>query len=46
MCSSDLIWAEELEAALSGQKIAQKALDDAVARGNQSLRQFERAVSR
>lgn len=40
------IWAEEIEAALSGQKTAQKALDDAVARGNQSLRQFERAVSR
>jgi len=40
------IWAEEIEAALSGQKSAQKALDDAVARGNQSLRQFERAVSR
>ena len=40
------IWAEEIEAALSGQKSAQKALDDAVARGNQSLRQFERTVSR
>lgn len=40
------IWAEEIEAALSGQKTAQKALDDAVARGNQSLRQFERTVSR
>ena len=36
----------EFEAALSGKKSAKQALDDAVARGNQMLRQFERTVSR
>jgi sn-glycerol 3-phosphate transport system substrate-binding protein len=40
------IWAEELEAAFSGEKSAQAALDSAVARGNQLLRQFERKVTR
>jgi len=40
------IWAEEIEAALQGSKSAQAALDAAVARGNQTLRQFERTVSR
>ncbi len=40
------IWAEEMESALAGQKPAQAALDAAVARGNQMLRQFERTVSR
>ena len=40
------VWAEEFEAALSGKKSAKQALDDAVARGNQMLRQFERTVSR
>ncbi len=40
------IWAEEIEAALNGSKSAQAALDAAVARGNQTLRQFERTVSR
>ncbi|NNM73459.1 sn-glycerol-3-phosphate ABC transporter substrate-binding protein UgpB [Enterovirga aerilata] len=40
------VWAEEIEAALSGQKPAKDALDAAVARGNQMLRQFERSVSR
>ena len=40
------VWAEEFEAALSGKKTAKQALDDAVARGNQMLRQFERTVSR
>jgi ABC-type glycerol-3-phosphate transport system substrate-binding protein len=40
------VWAEEFEAALNGKKTAQQALDDAVARGNQMLRQFERTVSR
>lgn len=40
------IWAEEIEAALQGTKTAQAALDAAVARGNQALRQFERTVSR
>ncbi|MBM3525746.1 MAG: extracellular solute-binding protein, partial [Alphaproteobacteria bacterium] len=40
------IWAEEIEAALQGTKTAQAALDAAVARGNQALRQFERTVTR
>ena len=40
------VWAEEVEAALAGQKPAQAALDAAVARGNTMLRQFERTVSR
>jgi sn-glycerol 3-phosphate transport system substrate-binding protein len=40
------VWAEEIESALSGQKPAQAALDAAVTRGNQMLRQFERTVSR
>ena len=40
------VWAEEFEAALAGKKTAQQALDDAVARGNQMLRQFERTVTR
>ncbi len=40
------VWAEEIEAALSGQKPAKDALDAAVARGNTMLRQFERSVSR
>ena len=34
---------EEIEAALQGKKTAQEALDSAVARGNDLLRQFERA---
>ncbi len=37
---------EEIEAALAGQKSAKDALDAAVARSNQILRQFERTVSR
>lgn len=40
------IWAEEIEAALAGKKSAKDALDAAVSRGNQMLRQFERTVSR
>jgi len=36
------IWAEEMEAALAGQKPAKAALDAAVQRGNEILRQFER----
>jgi sn-glycerol 3-phosphate transport system substrate-binding protein len=40
------VWAEEFESALSGKKSAKQALDDAVARGNAMLRQFERTVSR
>jgi sn-glycerol 3-phosphate transport system substrate-binding protein len=36
---------EELEAVWSGQKGAQEALDDAVQRGNELIRQFERAQS-
>jgi sn-glycerol 3-phosphate transport system substrate-binding protein len=37
---------EEIEAALAGQKPAKDALDTAVSRSNQILRQFERSVSR
>ncbi len=40
------VWAEEIEAALAGQKSAQAALDAAVTRGNAMLRQFERTVTR
>jgi sn-glycerol 3-phosphate transport system substrate-binding protein len=40
------VWSEEIEAALAGQKSAKDALDAAVNRGNQMLRQFERTVSR
>ncbi len=40
------IWSEELEAALNGQKTPKAALDAAVERGNQMLRQFERTASR
>jgi sn-glycerol 3-phosphate transport system substrate-binding protein len=40
------MWAEEIEAALAGKKTAKQALDDAVSRGNQVLRQFEKSVSR
>jgi sn-glycerol 3-phosphate transport system substrate-binding protein len=40
------VWAEEIEAALAGKKSAKQALDDAVARGNAMLRQFERTVTR
>ncbi len=38
------VWAEEAEAALAGQKPAKAALDAAVERGNQMLRQFERTA--
>jgi sn-glycerol 3-phosphate transport system substrate-binding protein len=40
------VWAEEIEAALAGTKPAKQALDDAVSRGNQMLRQFEKTVAR
>lgn len=40
------VWAEEMEAALAGQKSAKDALDAAVTRGNQMLRQFERTANR
>ncbi len=40
------IWAEEIEEALAGKKSAQAAADAAAARGNVSLRQFERTVAR
>jgi sn-glycerol 3-phosphate transport system substrate-binding protein len=39
------MWAEEIESALAGKKTAKQALDDAVARGNATLRQFEKTVS-
>lgn len=38
------VWAEEIEQALTGKKTAQAALDAAVERGNQMLRQFERTA--
>lgn len=38
------VWSEEIEAALAGQKTAKAALDAAVSRGNEILRQFERNV--
>jgi len=40
------VWSEEIEAALGGKKTAKEALDAAVSRGNQMLRQFERTVTR
>jgi sn-glycerol 3-phosphate transport system substrate-binding protein len=40
------MWAEEIEAALAGKKTAKQALDDAVARGNEVLRQFERTIAK
>ena len=38
------IWAEQIEAALAGQKTAQQALDEAVAKGNAMLRTFEKTA--
>src|ERR1700712_2346697 len=38
------VWAEQIEAALAGQKTAQQALDDAVAKGNAMLRTFEKTA--
>jgi sn-glycerol 3-phosphate transport system substrate-binding protein len=40
------VWSEEIEAALAGKKTAKQAMDDAVARGNAMLRQFERTVAK
>jgi len=40
------MWAEEIEAALAGKKTAKQALDDAVSRGNDVLRQFERTIAK
>ncbi len=40
------VWAEEIEQALAGKKSAREALDAAVSRGNQMLRQFERTAVR
>jgi sn-glycerol 3-phosphate transport system substrate-binding protein len=40
------IWAEEIEAALNGQKSPSAALDAANERGNAVLRQFERTAAR
>jgi len=38
------VWAEEIEAALAGKKSAKEALDTAVNRGDDMLRQFERTA--
>jgi sn-glycerol 3-phosphate transport system substrate-binding protein len=40
------LWAEEIEQALAGKKTAKQALDAAVERGNQMLRQFEKTAVR
>jgi sn-glycerol 3-phosphate transport system substrate-binding protein len=40
------VWSEEIEAALAGKKSAKDALDAAVSRGNQMLRQFERTATK
>ena len=40
------LWAEEIEQALAGKKTPQAAMDDAVTRGNATLRQFERTVAK
>jgi sn-glycerol 3-phosphate transport system substrate-binding protein len=40
------VWSEEIEAALAGKKSAKEALDAAVSRGNQMLRQFERSAAK
>ena len=40
------VWSEEIEAALAGKKSAKEALDAAVSRGNQMLRQFERTAGK
>jgi len=38
------VWSEEIELALAGKKTAKQALDAAVERGNQMLRQFEKTA--
>ncbi|KJC47432.1 glycerol-3-phosphate ABC transporter substrate-binding protein [Bradyrhizobium sp. LTSP885] len=38
------MWSEEIEQALAGKKTAKQALDAAVERGNQMLRQFEKTA--
>jgi sn-glycerol 3-phosphate transport system substrate-binding protein len=38
------VWSEEIEQALAGKKTAKQALDEAVARGNTMLRQFEKTA--
>lgn len=38
------VWSEEYEGALAGKKSAKEAMDAAVSRGNEMLRQFERTV--
>ncbi|MGC2084121.1 MAG: sn-glycerol-3-phosphate ABC transporter substrate-binding protein UgpB [Bradyrhizobium sp.] len=40
------VWSEEIEAALAGKKSAKDAMDAAVSRGNQMLRQFERTAGK
>ncbi|MDP4022096.1 sn-glycerol-3-phosphate ABC transporter substrate-binding protein UgpB [Methylobacterium sp. NEAU 140] len=40
------LWAEEIEAALGGAKPPQRALDDAVSRGNQVLRVFQQRLGK
>ena len=45
-CSCATCGPRRSKSALAGKKTAKQALDDAVSRGNQMLRQFERTVSR
>ncbi len=40
------VWSEEIEQALAGKKTAKQALDDAVSRGDNMLRQFERTAGK
>ena len=40
------VWSEEIEAVLAAKKSPKDALDAAVSRGNQMLRQFERTASK
>ncbi|MFO7232927.1 hypothetical protein QJS78_14090, partial [Enterococcus faecium] len=40
------VWSEEIEQALAGKKTAKQALDSAVERSNQMLRQFEKTAVR
>ncbi len=40
------VWSEEIEQALAGKKTARQALDDAVSRGDNMLRQFERTAGK
>jgi len=40
------VWAEEIEGALAGKQTAKQALDNAVSKGNEMLRKFERTATK